>query len=181
MMKVLFVSDIHGSSYYADKLKEIYNVEMPDILVVLGDLYYHGPRNELSEEYDPMKVAEVLNSFKHNIYVVKGNCDAEVDEMISEFIFYDDLVLDINGKRVFCTHGHKYNINNLPKQDFDIIAYGHLHIGSIKEYDNFIYVNPGSISLPKGGTMNSYVVMDESGIFLKDVNGSIIERLEFNE
>ena len=81
-MKVLVISDIHGSGYYAEKIKEINNRENPDKIIVLGDLYYHGPRNELSQEYNPMKVAEILNSLKHKLLAIKGNCDAEVDEMI---------------------------------------------------------------------------------------------------
>ena len=84
-MKMLVVSDIHGSGYYADKLKEIIKREKPDKIVVLGDLYYHGPRNPLTEEYDPMKVAKVLNSVKDKLEVIRGNCDAEVDQIVSEF------------------------------------------------------------------------------------------------
>lgn len=179
-MKALFVSDIHGSYFYAKKLKEICVKESPDIIVLLGDLYYHGPRNELSMEYDPMKVSGILNDLKEKLYVIKGNCDAEVDEMISDFTFYENLVLNINGNKVFCTHGHNYNVNNYPKQDFDIMAYGHLHTGFIKEFDNRIFINPGSISLPKNGTINSYIVM-ENKIELKDIDGNLIESRYFNE
>lgn len=178
-MKALVVSDIHGSSYYANKIKTIIAKENPDMFIVLGDLYYHGPRNDLSLEYDPMKVASVLNSFKNIIYVVKGNCDSEVDEMISEFIFYDDLILEVNGKKMFCTHGHKFNIDRFPKQDFDIMAYGHLHVGFIKKDDNHIFINPGSISLPKNGSKNSYILIDEFGIYLKDIEGTLIENFKF--
>lgn len=174
-MKALIISDIHGSFYYASKIKEIFAREKADMLIVLGDLYYHGPRNELSLEYDPMKVASILSDYKNCLYVVRGNCDAEVDEMISDFTLYDNLVLDVNGKKLFCTHGHKYNKDNLPKQDFDIMAYGHLHTGFIKKIDNHLFINPGSISLPKGGTVNSYIVIDESNIYLKDVDGNVIE------
>ena len=178
-MKALIVSDIHGSSYYADKIKEIIMKENPDMFIVLGDLYYHGPRNELSEEYNPMKVSNILNSYKNIIYVVKGNCDSEVDEMISEFTFYDNLVLDINGKKTFCTHGHKFNKDNLPKQEFDIMAYGHFHMGFIKNENNKVFINPGSISLPKNGSKNSYIIIDELGIYLNDENGNIMERFLF--
>ena len=109
-MKLLIFSDIHGSSYYANKLKEIVSIENPDKIVLLGDLYYHGPRNNLSQEYAPMEVAKVLNELKDKLMVVRGNCDAEVDEMISEFKFEDHIFDTINGKRVYFTHGHKYNI-----------------------------------------------------------------------
>jgi len=178
-MKVLFVSDIHGSLFYANKIKDIYDKEKVDSLVVLGDLYYHGPRNDLSYEYNPMKVSEVLSSLKNNMYVIRGNCDAEVDEMISDFHFYDSLTLEINGKKVFCSHGHKYNIDNLPKQSFDVMFYGHFHIGFIKERDGLLFVNPGSISLPKGDSVNSYAVMDETCICLKDLDGNVLGEKKF--
>lgn len=118
-MKVLVISDIHGSSYYARKIEEIVEKENPEKIVLLGDLYYHGPRNELSQEYAPMEVAKILNSLKDKLMVVKGNCDAEVDEMISEFKFEDHILTNINGKNIYFTHGHKYNIENIPYEDFD--------------------------------------------------------------
>lgn len=108
-MKVLVVSDIHGSSYYASKIPEIFEKEKADKIILLGDLYYHGPRNPLTKEYNPMKVAETLNSLKQYIEAVKGNCDAEVDEMISEFKLNDNLLLDINGKKYFA-HTDKITI-----------------------------------------------------------------------
>ena len=121
-MKVLLISDIHGSSYYAKKIEEIVNREEPNKIIVLGDLYYHGPRNPLTQEYNPLEVAKILNSLKDRLEVIKGNCDAEVDEMISEFQFNKNLLEEINGKKIFFTHGHIYNIDNLPKVDFDIMC-----------------------------------------------------------
>ena len=109
-MKAVVISDIHGSGYYAEKIKEINERENPDKIILLGDLYYHGPRNELSQEYKPMKVAEILNSLKDKLLVVRGNCDAEVDEMISDFKFHDKIELTIGGARFFFTHGHIYNM-----------------------------------------------------------------------
>ena len=172
--KYLVISDIHGSNYYANKISEICKKENPDRIILLGDLYYHGPRNPLPEEYNPMKVAELLNSLKEKILCVKGNCDAEVDEMISEFKFNDNLILDINGKRVFCTHGQNYNIDNLPNEKIDIMLYGHFHTGFIKEKDGIIIANPGSISLPKENTEHSYIIIDENELILKNVDRSII-------
>lgn len=173
-MKILVVSDIHGSKYYADKMLEIYKSEAPDKIILLGDLYYHGPRNPLTKEYAPMEVAKILNSLKEEILCVRGNCDAEVDEMISEFKFNDNLILDINGKRVFCTHGQNYNIYNLPNEKIDIMLYGHFHTGFIKEKDGIIIANPGSISLPKENTEHSYIIIDENELILKNVDRSII-------
>ena len=110
-MKYLVVSDIHGSGFYAKKLEEIITKESPDTIILLGDLYYHGPRNPLTQEYAPKEVARILNSHKDIILAVKGNCDAEVDQMISEFKLEDNIGLTIAEKKFFFTHGHKYNIN----------------------------------------------------------------------
>jgi len=178
-MKVLVISDIHGSSYYAEKIKEIVNKENPDKIILLGDLYYHGPRNDLSQEYAPMKVAEVLNNLKDKLLVVKGNCDAEVDEMISEFKFEDHLLLNINGKNIYFTHGHKYNIEVIPYEDFEILIYGHIHQGFIQEKEGYLFANPGSISLPKGGTEHSYLILEEDKIILKNVDGKVIQEYKF--
>ena len=177
-MKLLVISDIHGSSYYANKILDIVNKENPDKIVLLGDLYYHGPRNPLPNDYAPMKVADILNSLKEKLLVVKGNCDAEVDEMISNFKFEDNILLDANGKKIFFTHGHKYNINKLPNEEFDIMFYGHFHICFIKQQDGKIFVNPGSISLPKENTLNSYATIDSDKIYMKDINGNILEELK---
>lgn len=174
-MKVLVVSDIHGSSYYAEKIKEIVERESPEQIILLGDLYYHGPRNDLTQEYAPMKVAEVLNSLKDKLLVVKGNCDAEVDEMISDFKFEDHLLLDVNGKKIYFTHGHKYNIEKIPYEDFDILIYGHIHQGFIQEKEGYLFANPGSISLPKCGTEHSYLILEEDKFILKDVEGKILQ------
>lgn len=174
-MKVLVISDIHGSSYYARKIEEIVEKENPEKIVLLGDLYYHGPRNELSQEYAPMEVAKILNSLKDKLMVVKGNCDAEVDEMISEFKFEEHILTNINGKNIYFTHGHKYNIENIPYEDFDILIYGHIHQGFIQEKEGYLFANPGSISLPKGGTEHSYLILEENQITLKDVDGRILQ------
>lgn len=178
-MKVLVISDIHGSGYYAERIKEIEKREKPDKIVLLGDLYYHGPRNDLSQEYNPMKVAGILNSLKNKLLVVRGNCDAEVDEMISEFEFNDHIVMEINGKMFYFTHGHKYNIEKIPYDDFDIMMYGHIHQGFIEEKEGLVFANPGSISLPKGGSRHSYIVIDENEIILKDVDGAVLDKYEF--
>ena len=172
-MKILVVSDIHGSKYYADKINEIVIKEEPEKIVLLGDLYYHGPRNSLTKEYNPAEVANILNSLKEKIQCVKGNCDAEVDEMISEFKFEDSIRLTLNGKTIFFTHGHKYNIDNIP-ENVDVLIYGHFHTGFIKEKNNVLCVNSGSISLPKNNTKNSYLIIDNNQILLKDVDGNIM-------
>ena len=174
-MKILIISDIHGSSYYAKKIEEINQRENPDHIILLGDLYYHGPRNGLTEEYDPMKVAGVLNDLQDKVRAVRGNCDAEVDEMISYFKFEQNIETEINNKHVFFTHGHIYNMNNIPNNQIEIMFYGHYHTGFIEEKNGIIFANPGSISLPKNNTEHSYIIFDENKIILKDVDGNVIQ------
>jgi len=174
-MKLLIISDIHGSNYYAERIKEIDEKEKPDQIILLGDLYYHGPRNDLTLEYNPMKVAGILNDFGEKLRTVRGNCDAEVDEMISYFKFDTHLKMQINGKNVFFTHGHIYNMEKLPEDKIDIMFYGHFHTGFIEEENGIIFANPGSISLPKNNTEHSYIIFDEDKITLKNVDGEIIK------
>lgn len=177
-MKLLVVSDIHGSAYYAEKIPEIFEREKADKIIVLGDLYYHGPRNPLTKDYSPMKVAEILNSLKDRLEVIKGNCDAEVDEMISEFKFKEHLLLDVNNMKVYFTHGHKNNMDNLPDEKIDMMVYGHFHTGFIVKKDGIIFANPGSISLPKDNTKNSYLILDKESIVLKDIDGNVIDEFK---
>jgi putative phosphoesterase len=173
-MKILIISDIHGSSYYAEKIKEIDEREKPDQIILLGDLYYHGPRNDLTQEYNPMKVAGILNDFGTKLRTVRGNCDAEVDEMISDFKFEPQIQIQVNNKNVFFTHGHVHNMENIPDKKIDIMFYGHFHTGFIEEENGIIFANPGSISLPKNNTEHSYIIFDEEKITLKNVEGEII-------
>ena len=172
-MKYIVFSDIHGSLYYANKMKEIIEKENIDKIILLGDLYYHGPRNPLPEEYDPIPVSQILNSFKDKIICVRGNCDAEVDEMISEFSFNDHVELEIGNKKYYFTHGHHKNKDNIPEGS-DVLIYGHFHTGFIEEIDGVVCVNSGSITLPKNDTTHSYLIINENKIELKDIDGNII-------
>lgn len=176
-MKFLIASDIHGSAYYTKKLISAFEREGAEKLVLLGDIYNHGPRNPLPEEYAPLKVAELLNGIKDKLIVIQGNCDSQVDTLISEFDFVDNSVLVSGEKTVFCTHGHIYNQNSMPKTKFDVVIYGHFHTGFIKEEKGVIIVNAGSVSLPKDNTKNSYVLINDGCIFLKDLDGNIIDKI----
>lgn len=177
-MKYLVASDIHGSLYYTKKLQEIIEQEQVDKIILLGDLYYHGPRNPLPFDYNPKEVCNILNSYKDKIYAVRGNCDAEVDQMISSFNICYMIKMDINGKRFAFTHGHKYNIDK-PLKDIDVLVYGHFHKGYIMVKENVIYVNSGSISLPKYHTVNSYLIIEDNNIYLKDLEQNIINKINF--
>ncbi len=177
-MKLFIASDLHGSSHYAEKLIGRYIEEKADKLILLGDIYNHGPRNQLPKDYNPMRVAEVLNNAKENLIVIKGNCDSEVDNMISEFSFIDDMVVISGGKTVFLTHGHVYNKDKMPKTNFDAIIYGHFHTGFIERKDGVVVANTGSLSLPKNHTKNSYIILEEDSITLKDIDGKDIETIK---
>lgn len=177
-MKYIVLSDIHGSLFYMQKIMNIIKKEEVEKVILLGDLYYHGPRNSLPEQYNPIEVCNLLNSIKDKIYCVKGNCDAEVDEMISEFKFDNHLKIIKNNKTLMFTHGHKYNIDN-PIENVDVLIYGHYHTGFIKKENDIIYVNAGSVSLPKNDTKNSYLIIDDNKIYLKDLNMEIIDEIEY--
>ena len=178
-MKYLIASDLHGSNHWAEKLLNVFENGDFDKLILLGDLFYHGPRNPLPDGYAPMQLSESLNKIKDKILVLKGNCDAEVDEMISQFMFFPTLSLNVGKKTVFLSHGHKFNIDALPEGDFDVMFYGHFHTCFIKEQDGKIFVNPGSISLPKNDTPNSYAVLTDDGVSIFDFDGNVVDSLEF--
>lgn len=174
-MRYLIISDIHGSFDAIKKIENIINENEIDKIICLGDVLYHGPRNDLPKDYSPKKVVIALKKYLEKIIFIKGNCDAEVDEMISEFEFKDNIELNINGKKFFFTHGQKYNMENIPKE-INVLVYGHFHTGFIKEKDGVICVNSGSISLPKNNTKNSYLIIENNKIVLKDVEGNIISK-----
>lgn len=175
----MFISDIHGSSYYVAKAIEKYKEEGADYIVLLGDILYHGPRNSLPKEYEPKKVIQILNDLKDKIICVRGNCDAEVDQMVLEFpIMSDYNIIFHNNKRIFATHGHLFNESNMPPiEDGDIIIHGHTHIPVAKKLDNRYILNPGSISLPKENNPNSYGIIEGKEFLIKDFDGNIIKSI----
>lgn len=173
-MKYLIASDIHGSTDGATSLIKRFNIEIANKIILLGDLYYHGPRNGIPYNYNPTEVSKILNSIKDKLIVVKGNCDSEVDKMISEFDFNDNLVLESSGKSIFLTHGHIYNKDNIPKTQYDAIIYGHLHTGFIVKENDITFANTGSISIPKNNTEKSYIVVEDGIITLKNIEGEVI-------
>lgn len=177
-MKYLVFSDIHGSAFFAKRIEELVKKENPDKVILLGDLYYHGPRNPLPQEHNPMEVCKIFNTMKEKVFCIRGNCDAEVDEMISEFEFMPNIELEICNKKFFFTHGHKFNIDNEPSSDFDVLVYGHFHTGFIKEKNGKIFVNAGSISLPKNDTPNSFLIITDEEIILKDIDENIIDKIK---
>lgn len=179
-MKLMFASDIHGSLYYCEKMKEAYEKENAQKLILLGDLLYHGPRNDLPKEYNPKAVISILNSLKNEILCVRGNCDAEVDQMVLEFpILADYMIMYLKEKCIYITHGHIHNSENLPPiKKGDILIHGHTHIQTITVSETHTYINPGSISIPKAGNKNSYMIY-ENGIFkIKDFDNNLLNELK---
>ncbi len=173
-MKFVVASDLHGSAYYTQKIIEIVQKEGADKLILLGDIYNHGPRNPFPQDYEPQRVAQLLNGIKDRLIVVKGNCDSQVDTLISEFDFITELCLVSGNKSILCTHGHVYNKDNLPKTKFYALIYGHFHTGFIEKVNGVICVNAGSVSLPKNGTPSSYVTVEDGKIELKDIQGNVL-------
>ncbi len=175
-MRYLVISDIHGALDPIKKIIEIFNESKCDKIICLGDILYHGPRNDLPSSYNPKEVIKILNSYKDNIISIKGNCDAYVDEMVLDFKLNDDFILNTNLK-ILLTHGHFINPSEPTKESVDLVLYGHTHIHQIEKINGIIYLNPGSISIPKGDGIASYGIMDEKKIQIFNLNKELIDSI----
>ena len=179
-MKYFIASDIHGSAYYCRRLLEAYQREGTDRFVLLGDILYHGPRNDLPKDYNPKEVFAMLNDIKDSILCVRGNCDSEVDQMVLEFpIMAPYAILTQGNLVVYATHGDHYNTHRLPPlQKGDILLHGHTHLPVWEPFgqDNY-YLNPGSASLPKDGNPHSYLVWEDQTFTWKDMDGKAFHEL----
>lgn len=175
-MKYMFISDIHGSSSYLKKVLQSFEEQNCDFLVILGDILYHGPRNPLPEGHNPQEVVSLLNPLASKIIAVRGNCEAEVDQMLLEFPCLSDYALIVDeGKRLFATHGHIYNEAALPKlQTGDFFFYGHTHLWVCKEVDGITICNPGSISLPKENRPHTYAIYENQKISIFTLEGELL-------
>ncbi len=176
MTKLMIASDIHGSAYYCKKMLEALDREQADRLLLLGDILYHGPRNDLPKEYAPKEVIKMLNERKNRIFCVRGNCDTEVDQMVLEFpILADYAVIPIAGRLIYATHGHHFNLNSLPPmQPGDILLHGHTHIPAWESFgDGNLYLNPGSVSIPKEESEHSYMILQNMEAVWKNLDGEI--------
>ena len=163
-MKYIIASDIHGSAEDCEKLLEFYEKSKADRLVLLGDLLYHGPRNDPPSGYNTKTVAGMLNQYASKIYSVHGNCDADVDQKVLDFpIQADYLILTESDKAIFATHGHLYNCGHLPPiEGIDILLTGHTHVPACEKNIDYLYINPGSVGIPKGGSCKSFMTMQEN-------------------
>lgn len=176
-MKLFIASDIHGSSYYCQKLINAFENEKADRILLLGDILYHGPRNDLPKEYDPKKVIEMLNKYCDKILSVRGNCDSEVDQMVLNFPCLADYTLLFDeDKTIFITHGHIYNAENMPKiKAGDVLLHGHTHVTACEKLDcGAYYINPGSVSIPKNNTQRGYLIFEKSTFIFKNLDGDVL-------
>lgn len=182
-MKYMIASDIHGSAYYCRLLLDEYKKSGASRLILLGDILYHGPRNDLPRDYEPKQVISMLNGIKDQIYCVRGNCDTEVDQMVLEFPVLADygLVL-VDGLTIYITHGHIYHKDHLPPiQKGDILLHGHTHILTAEREGDITILNPGSVSIPKAGNPPTYGVLENQVFSILDFEGNKIIEMNLGE
>ncbi|MBR2152943.1 MAG: phosphodiesterase [Clostridia bacterium] len=174
-MKWFVASDIHGSAYYCKLLLECFEKEKADKILLLGDILYHGPRNDLPKDYAPKEVIGMLNPLKDKIICVRGNCDTEVDQMVLDFpILADYGIISVKDKIIYATHGHKFNPDNLPPlSDGDILLCGHTHVPKCDVNEGYIYMNTGSVSIPKENSHHGYMTIEDGEFLWKDLDGNV--------
>ncbi len=176
-MKWMIASDLHGSAYYCRKMLEAFEREGADRLFLLGDLLYHGPRNDLPREYAPKEVIPLLNGKKEKLLCVRGNCDAGVDQMVLEFpVLADYAVLPVGQRLIYATHGHIYHVKNLPPlAPGDVLLHGHTHVPAWTEFgQGNLYLNPGSVSIPKENSPYSYMTLEGNTMQWKELESSAV-------
>ena len=178
-MKWLIASDIHGSAQWCRRLLEAWDKEQAGRLLLLGDVLYHGPRNDLPDQYAPKEVIAMLNARRERILCVRGNCEAEVDQMVLEFpVLADYAVLWEGSRLIYCTHGHVYNTGKLPPlQAGDVLLHGHTYIPAWEDHGTFRYLNPGSVAIPKEGSWHGYMTLENGRFLWKDFDGAIHHEL----
>lgn len=179
-MKWMIASDIHGSLYYCRKMLELFEKEKAERLILLGDILYHGPRNDLPREYNPREVIRLLNQMPEKILCVRGNCDTEVDQMVLKFPILADYAVFVWGERtVYATHGHRWNPSCPPPMvKGDVLLNGHTHIPAWDVTEDFLYMNPGSVSIPKEDSGHTCMIVEADVCHLKDLEGNIIWKKE---
>ncbi len=181
-MKYLIVSDIHGCAPRLEQVLDYFNREKMDMLLILGDILNYGPRNGVPEGLNAPKIAEMLNALSDRIIAIRGNCDSEVDQMLLDFPIMGDYTLVVdNGKRLFLTHGHNINEQNMPKVGCDIFLYGHTHRQKIEKKDGIVVCNTGSITFPKDGNEPTFATYENGSLRLHRLDGSILNETNISE
>ena len=178
-MKLFVATDVHGSAYWAQRIVAEFKRSNADKLILLGDVYNHGPRNPFPRDYAPMKVAEAFNAIADKVIAVKGNCDSEVDEMISDFPFVKEHTVTVGDRQLYFTHGHVHNKDNVPEvlKENDVLFYGHFHKNEMTVVNGVLCVNVSSASLPKD--VPSYCIVDDSGVAVYEIDGKVISQTKF--
>ncbi|WP_458119587.1 phosphodiesterase [Paenibacillus sp. Z6-24] len=180
-MKIMFISDIHGSLHWLNRAIEKVEQEKPGQIVLLGDYMYHGPRNPLPDEYNPAEVANTLNRYRHQVIAVRGNCDAEVDQMLLQFPMMGDyVILYHESRKIYVTHGHGYSMEHLPQlKPVDVFIQGHTHIPVAEQRDGIYLLNPGSIALPKEDYPHSYGILEGSTFTVRSFEDKVVKQITF--
>ena len=181
-MKYIIASDLHGSAKYVERLMEAWDREQADGMLLLGDVLYHGPRNDLPEGYDTKRCVQLLNPRYRSITAVRGNCDAEVDQMVLEFpLLADFMNLFVDGRRLFLTHGHGYGPHQLPLDLAfgDVMLSGHTHVPEcLRSPEGVWLLNPGSVSIPKNGSPHSFMTLEGDVFLWKTLAGEVYRTLD---
>ncbi len=178
-MKLIIASDIHGGAECCKALLGAAEREGADRILLLGDILYHGPRNDLPADYAPKKVVEMLNEVKDKLICVKGNCESEVDQMVLDFPVMQESAMICdgeNGVTLFMSHGHKFSPSNLPALPAKtVFLYGHTHVKRIEKVGEVVCVNPGSVTLPKENNPKTYATYQNGKIEIKTLDGEICD------
>ena len=175
-MKFMIASDIHGDAGYTRELLAAFEVEGADRLLLLGDILYHGPRNDLPPHYAPKEVIALLNPLRERLLCVRGNCDTEVDQMVLDFpVLADYAVIPAGERLIYATHGHVYNTQNPPPLcRGDVLLHGHTHVPVALPFGNEnVYINPGSVSIPKENSPHGYMILENNTFLWKTLIGDV--------
>ena len=181
-MKLLIISDIHGDADCLDTALKVFYEEACEKIVILGDILYHGPRNDLPAGYNPKRVISTLNPLSDKIIAVRGNCEAEVDAMVLTFpVMADYIRIMVDGLSIFATHGHKFNTEcESFLSEGEILLHGHTHVLKCEHFGKEnTYLNPGSISLPKEGNPKTYMIYESRTFTIYDFSQNVILKKEF--
>ena len=180
-MKWFIASDLHGSALYTRQLMDAWEREKADRMLLLGDVLYHGPRNDLPDGYAPKEVIAMLNGIGDKVLSIRGNCEAEVDQAVLSFpALAEYVILCEGGLSIFATHGHRYNRTNpLPMAKGAILLCGHTHIPAWDRLEDFAYLNPGSVSIPKNGSWRGYMTLQGRTFRWKTLDGEVMHEETF--
>ncbi len=177
-MRYLIVSDIHGSLPALQQVLHFYHAHYCDMLCLLGDILNYGPRNSLPEGLNPKAIADSLNAMSERIIAVRGNCESEVDQMLLQFpVMTDYAIIVDNGRKLFLTHGHRYNDQQLPWAQCDALFFGHTHLWKLECKEGLAVCNTGSPTFPKGGNQPTFAEYADGVITVYNLKGEVLRQL----